>query len=226
MRALAVSLFVAAGCQPFTPSQPAPQAQQPSGPPGMEQAAYGPVSAAPAETPPGDSPPTQSGPTDSQPEDPYRRPPPPPKHDQLTQVAQQMLDQHNAARAKHCVAPLTWSATLAQVAQQWASSLRDHDCAFEHSQGKYGENLAAGTTGYMDPTAVVAMWYGEIKDYSYDRPGFSMQTGHFTQVVWKGTQQVGCGMSQCKGMDVWVCEYDPPGNWDGQFKENVPKACK
>ena len=44
--------------------------------------------------------------------------------------------------------------------------------------------------------------------------------------MWKGTAQVGCGMSQCKGMDVWVCEYDPPGNWDGQFKQNVPPPCK
>jgi uncharacterized protein YkwD len=153
-------------------------------------------------------------------------PPAKPPQPALSSVAQAMVDQHNAARARHCVAPLAWSPQLAAVAQKWANNLRDHDCAFEHSHGQYGENLAAGTTGYMDPVAVVAMWYGEIKDYSYDHPGFSMTTGHFTQVVWKGTTQVGCGMSQCKGMDVWVCEYDPPGNWEGQYPDNVPKPCK
>jgi len=144
----------------------------------------------------------------------------------LPATAQQLVDNHNAARAKHCVPPLAWSAQLAAAAQKWANTLRDKRCAFEHSGGPYGENLAAGTTGYMDPAAVVAMWYGEIKDYDYKNPGFSMQTGHFTQVVWKTTQSVGCGMVQCNGMDVWVCEYDPPGNWDGQYKDNVPKPCK
>lgn len=223
MRAIAAVILGLVACQPFTPGPPQPGGQpssqmqaQASGPPGMEAAAL----------------PEQ---TEGTPEDPYQRrppPPPPPQQQQpppsssLPTAAQAMVDQHNAARAKHCVPPVTWSTKLADVAQQWANSLRDHDCAFEHSQGKYGENLAAGTTGYMDPAAVVAMWYGEIKDYSYDRPGFSMTTGHFTQVVWKGTAQVGCGMSQCKGMDVWVCEYDPPGNWDGQFKQNVPPPCK
>ncbi len=130
-------------------------------------------------------------------------------------------------RAKHCVAPLAWSNTLAQAAQRWENSQREHDCADEHSHGNYGENLAAGTTGYMDPNAVVAMWYDEIKDYDWKNPGFSMTTGHFTQVVWKGTSSVGCGKVSCNNLDVWVCNYDPAGNWDGQYKENVlPTSCR
>ena len=157
-------------------------------------------------------------------------PPAPPRTEggsKLPADAQQMVDAHNAARAKHCAAPLTWSPKLAKVAQAWANKLRDNNCAFDHSHGQYGENLAAGTTGYMDPNAVVAMWYEEIKDYDFTNPGFSMNTGHFTQVVWKGTSAVGCGMAQCKGMDVWVCNYDPAGNWDGQYKDNVlPTSCR
>ena len=46
----------------------------------------------------------------------------------------------------------------------------------------YG-TLAAGTTGTLDGRAVTAMWYDEVKGYSFQQPGFSMQTGHFTQVV-------------------------------------------
>ena len=134
---------------------------------------------------------------------------------------------HNRVRAQHCAPPLTWSTTLAQVAQQWANTLRDRGCKFEHSGGQYGENLAAGTTGAMDPEAVVAMWYDEVKGYSFKQPGFSMQTGHFTQVVWRGTTSVGCGMAQCGGNDIWVCNYDPPGNWEGQYPEQVrPVGCK
>ncbi len=145
----------------------------------------------------------------------------PPAATGLTAEAQTLLDAHNTYRAHHCAAPLTWSPKLAQAAQQWANALKAKGCAFEHSGGPTGENLAAGTTGALDAKATVAMWYDEVKGYSFKQPGFSMQTGHFTQVVWRGTTAVGCGKSQCKGMDIWVCEYDPPGNWEGQYREQV-----
>ena len=142
-------------------------------------------------------------------------------------VAQQLLAAHNRVRAKHCADPLTWSLKLADVAQKWANHLRDTGCTFGHSGGSYGENLAAGTIGVLDPEATVAMWYDEIKLYTFPNGGFSMKTGHFTQVVWRGTTQVGCGHSQCKGNDIWVCNYDPPGNWEGQYRENVlPAGCR
>jgi len=142
-------------------------------------------------------------------------------------LAQAMVDAHNRARAKHCAAPLTWSAPLAQVAQRWANALRDKGCAFGHSGGSYGENLAAGTTGTLGADEVVGMWYDEVAHYKFPDGGFSMATGHFTQVVWRGTRQVGCGQSHCKDMDIFVCEYDPPGNWEGQYRENVrPAGCR
>jgi uncharacterized protein YkwD len=141
--------------------------------------------------------------------------------------AQPLVDAHNRVRARHCAKPLAWSSRLAQVAQQWANSLRDKGCVFGHSGGSHGENLAAGTSGTLDAEAVVKMWYDEVARYRFPNGGFSMQTGHFTQVVWRGTTHVGCGRSQCKGMDIWVCEYDPAGNWEGQYRENVlPAGCR
>ena len=137
------------------------------------------------------------------------------------------VDAHNRYRARHCAAALTWSAKLAEVAQRWANALRDRGCQFGHSGGNFGENLAAGTKGTLDPGSVVKMWYDEIAQYRFPDGGFSMETGHFTQVVWRGTQRVGCGHSQCKGMDIYVCEYDPPGNWEGQYRDNVrPRGCR
>jgi hypothetical protein len=145
----------------------------------------------------------------------------------LSGDAQAFVDAHNRVRAKHCAGPLSWSVKLAQVAQQWANALRDKGCAFGHSNGSFGENLAAGTSGTLDPETVVKMWYDEVAHYRFPNGGFSMKTGHFTQVVWRGTSQVGCGHSQCNGMDIWVCEYDPPGNWEGQYRENVlPLGCR
>ena len=143
-------------------------------------------------------------------------------------IAKRFVDAHNAYRAKHCAPPLTWSKQLADVAQKWANTLRDKGCVFGHSPGaKYGENLAAGTIGALDPETTTAMWYDEIKLYKFPSGGFSAQTGHFTQVVWRSTKQVGCGHVTCKGNDVYVCNYDPPGNWEGKYRQEVlPASCK
>ena len=142
-------------------------------------------------------------------------------------IAQRFVDAHNRVRAKHCAGALTWSTRLAAIAQRWADSLRDKGCVFGHSGGTTGENLAAGTAGVLDPEATVAMWYDELKLYAFPDGGFSMKTGHFTQVVWRGTTEVGCGHSACNGNDIWVCEYDPPGNWEGQYRANVlPAGCR
>jgi len=141
--------------------------------------------------------------------------------------AKALLDAHNRVRARHCAPALKWSPKLAASAQKWANTLRDRGCMLGHSGGQYGENLAAATEGTMDASAVVDMWYAEMKRYSFRDGGFSMKTGHFTQVVWRGTTEVGCGRSQCNGMDVWICQYDPPGNVQGQYRENVlPVGCR
>jgi uncharacterized protein YkwD len=135
--------------------------------------------------------------------------------------AQALVDAHNRVRATHCAPPLKWSAKVAASAQKWADTLRGKGCALQHSGGRYGENLAAGTTGLLDAAGVTGMWYGESKKYSFHHPGFSMSTGHFTQVVWRDTKELGCARAQCSGLDVWVCQYDPPGNVEGQYRENV-----
>jgi uncharacterized protein YkwD len=141
--------------------------------------------------------------------------------------ARAFVEAHNRARAKHCAPPLGWSPKLAASAQRWANTLRARGCMLGHSSGEYGENLAAGTVGTMDAASVVDLWCEEAKHYSFRGGGFSTKTGHFTQVVWRGTKQVGCGRSRCGGIDIWVCEYDPPGNVEGRYRENVlPADCR
>lgn len=139
-----------------------------------------------------------------------------------------LVDAHNAVRAKHCAGPLVWSPKLAQAAQAWADALDAQGCKFGHKpRNPFGENLAAGTSGTLDGQAVADMWYDEVKDYRFPDGGFSMQTGHFTQVVWRETTQIGCGVTTCNGMDIWVCEYDPPGNVETMYRQNVlPTNCR
>jgi len=214
MKTLAIVL-AAAACGPIypasTPTQsPPPQepASSSAGPPGGQM-----DPTAPAEAPP---------PTEMSAPKPAPRP-----QSKLSPAAETFITEHNRYRKQHCAGPLTWSAQLAADAQKWADTLVSKGCVFGHSGGKHGENLAAGTTGALPPEEVVRMWYDEVKIYSFSKPtGFSMETGHFTQVVWTDTTQVGCGMSQCNGNDIWVCQYETPGNWEGQFRQKVlPSSC-
>lgn len=141
---------------------------------------------------------------------------------------QAILDRHNRHRADHCAPPLQWSTKLAAVAQSWANSLKQAGCAFEHSkQSPYGENLSFfAPAGSSSPDDVVTGWYNEVSAYDFTRGEFGFDTGHFTQVVWRGTQSLGCGRSECNGGELWVCNYDPPGNMSGAFKQNVrPTGC-
>lgn len=141
---------------------------------------------------------------------------------------QHMLDAHNIFREVAGVPPLKWSVELAQYAQEYSQK-----CVFEHSPASYGENLIMGN--YQDDADMargVTMWHGEICYYDFDNPGFSLSTGHYTQIVWKNTQYVGCGFTMCQGgvkpflkyvAGLLVCEYFPAGNVRTQFSHNVLK---
>lgn len=133
--------------------------------------------------------------------------------EQLTTVSannqQAILFAHNKIRAIHHALPLLWDDELARYAEHYA-----RQCEFKHSGSPYGENLAAG---YHSVAAAVQAWYGEEKHYSYAQPGFSYRTGHFTQLVWKGSKKLGCGYVACNGKHgtpgyYLVCEYSPAGN--------------
>lgn len=80
----------------------------------------------------------------------------------------------------------------------------------------------------MSGQRAVDMWYEEIKDYSFRSPGFSSGTGHFTQVVWIDSVEVGVAKaSNANGTQFVVARYNPPGNVLGHFPENVkPKGSK
>jgi len=65
------------------------------------------------------------------------------------------------------------------------------------------------------------MWYNEIKDYDFSNPKFTPGTGNFTQVVWAGSTEIGVGKATNGGQTFVVANYYPPGNYQGQFKENV-----
>jgi pathogenesis-related protein 1 len=137
-----------------------------------------------------------------------------------------MTTAHNQWRAQVGAPNIRWSEKLVDVAQTWADSLKNDGCGFYHSKNGYGENLykasplmwSDGRRGFQDktPREVTDSWGDEIKDYNYEKNSCSGVCGHYTQVVWKDTTEVGCAMSVCDDKSqLWVCSYSPAGNLVG-----------
>ena len=143
-----------------------------------------------------------------------------------------MVAAHNKWRAQVGVGKLSYSPALEVSAQAWADNLmQTNHCQMRHSQpdGQYGENLYwASAMNWSDgrrelvtvrPEQVVDSWGSEKRDYNHAKnsckPG--KMCGHYTQMVWKTSTQVGCAKAVCSDSQeqVWVCQYQPAGNWVG-----------
>ncbi|WP_413175082.1 CAP family protein [Anabaena azotica] len=135
----------------------------------------------------------------------------------------ELLNAHNKYRQEVNVPPLKWSNTLANNAQQWANNLASRGGNLQHSQNTgEGENLWAGTAGYFSYTQMVDSW-GQEKQYfvngifpNVSSTGNWYDVGHYTQIIWRNTAAVGCGVARGGGKDILVCRYSPPGNYRGQ----------
>lgn len=138
-----------------------------------------------------------------------------------------MVAEHNRWRAQVGSPPLRWSDKLAGIAQDWADHLTSNGCAMYHSNNGYGENIYQASAlmwsdGRRDfqhktPKDVTDSWGSEIKYYNYADNSCSGVCGHYTQLVWKDTKEMGCAMSVCgDNSQIWVCSYYPPGNFVGQ----------
>lgn len=74
--------------------------------------------------------------------------------------------------------------------------------SFNFSSSKARERTAC--------SSAFAIRNDEEKMYDYSKPtGFTHETGHFTQTVWKGTKQLGCAFARCddiigKGLGVSI----------------------
>lgn len=139
-------------------------------------------------------------------------------------IAEQLLAAHNHYRAEVGVPPLVWSNTLANHAQDWADYLASiGGNSLQHSQDtEEGENLWLGTSGYYSHTDMVDSW-GAEKQYFMEgtfpdvsSTGDWTDVGHYTQIIWRNTTEVGCGLAEAGGNDILVCRYSPPGNYLGQ----------
>lgn len=167
----------------------------------------------------------------------------------------QFLKYHNDYRSKAGARPLKWNNDLAAGAQAWVDhQKKNENCRMRHpTQGnepdkylhndQWGQNLAwfEGKSG--SPQESVQNW-GPCECVYYDPSNprqpkqatlpagcdqtGQIETGHFTQLVWKDTTEVGCAKATCGNQTLWACDYNPAGNvfYNGGtslFTKNVTK---
>jgi len=145
---------------------------------------------------------------------------------------------HNIHRANHSADAITWSDSLASSAAEVAAS-----CVYAHNVtaagGGYGQNIAAGVESNNVSAIITDLFYnGEVNYFNglYGEAQPDMTNfehwGHFSQIVWKGTSQVGCATQDCTsgglanvGSDVapyfTVCNYEAPGNYANEYGANI-----
>jgi len=148
----------------------------------------------------------------------------------------EILNAHNILRTTYNSPPLKYSKKLEKSARKWAKKLQKDGCKMVHSHGKvgdFGENLfwaspLVTTRIYSNgkreknnqlqnvtATQVSEAWHDEVQWYNYadDTCKKGQMCGHFTQLVWDTTKELGCSAAICDDMSqVWVCEYFPAGN--------------
>jgi len=124
---------------------------------------------------------------------------------------------------------LTWSDSLATTAAAWAAQCVDTDAPIgliDHNDGRstghpyyVGENIY-GSGGSASAQEAVTLWASEGANYNYAANSCSGATcGHYTQVVWRATLEVGCALQVCPGLQFGasiVCDYGPGGNSGGK----------
>lgn len=124
---------------------------------------------------------------------------------------------------------LTWNADLAATAAAWVAQCIDQDSVqglVDHNPGRsnghpyyVGENIY-GAGGGATARQAVDLWAAEGANYNYATNTCSGGTcGHYTQIVWRATLEIGCALGNCPGLqfgNTIVCDYGPGGNSGGK----------
>jgi len=117
---------------------------------------------------------------------------------------------------------LTWAADLAATSQKWCNTIAARN-SLAHSTGRVhiGENVAYTKSKAGSVAKNIGLWLGEkvyFKNGAYPNistTGDVEDAGHYSQVVWRTTTQVGCGQATNGGKDYLVCQYRVGGNSNG-----------
>ena len=141
-----------------------------------------------------------------------------------------LLNEQNKYRAIHNSKDLSLDNKIIQDATIYVESLSKKSELFESSgtyyqgDGKYGENFYYCNKEECRTNVKLAVttWYEESSKYNFDSNIGIKGTYNFTQMIWKNTKKIGCGIGQKNEENyIIVCFYYPRGNIEEQYKDNV-----
>jgi hypothetical protein len=154
----------------------------------------------------------------------------------ITDTQKDVITAHNEKRDIYFAdSPLTYSIDLENAARVYANTLAnngkfEHDTQNNHAKN-YGENLYASSENRpLSIYDAMPHWFDkEELHYHYDDGSCDAQfaCGHYTQVIWQDTTEVGCAMAQYKRGNfkngfVYVCKYYKAGNSSLNGKQEKP----
>lgn len=140
-------------------------------------------------------------------------------------LAQAVLHVHNQLRSAANVPPVRWNNELARRAADWAQHLAGLGYMIHSTGGGgsgQGENIWMGSAGAFSYEVMVSDWASEARYFKrgvfpdVSTTGDWQDTGHFTQMIWRDTREVGCAVATSHGWDFLVCRYDTAGNVYGK----------
>ncbi len=141
----------------------------------------------------------------------------------LDRIEERLLAAHNLERTELSVPPLRWNRRLAADAERWARVLAEANVlAHAPDTRRQGENLWAGSSGVYSPEDMVGLWAAEKSNYqegifpANSRTGDLADVGHYTQIIWADTREVGCAIARGEFADFLVCRYANGGNVLGE----------
>lgn len=143
-----------------------------------------------------------------------------------------MVAAHEDARQPYRAPPIAWSDALAEDAMAYAEKLAAtgvlrHDRQ-DGAEVPEGENLSMGTRGAYSYRELAQFWVDERVDFqpgvfpNVSRTGNWSRVGHYTQMVWPETQEMGCAVASNASHDFLVCRYLPAGNVVGVAMDSLP----
>ncbi|RWS00077.1 Golgi-associated plant pathogenesis-related protein 1-like protein [Dinothrombium tinctorium] len=136
------------------------------------------------------------------------------------------LKWHNHYRKKHGVPDLVLNSKISAFAKEWAEKLAKSNRFDHRPNNSYGENIYFASS--TNPAFVITgkdpveSWYKEISAHKFGKEPTNLSSGHFTQVIWKESKELGVGIGRNGNNFIVVANYSPAGNVIGRFAENVP----
>lgn len=89
---------------------------------------------------------------------------------------------------------------------------RVHDCCVLSHTAKHA---CCCLPGFV----LLAVYWVQIQFYNFAAPGFAENTGHFSALVWKDTNRIGCAANLRCRFKTWICQFTPAGEWLGTGKQ-------